>query len=69
MQKSDIECECGAVYTRVEVEAMYEQPKVHQFMCNVCLHTLEAGVTHSLIGYRMVVPTDGPFVESPQTNG
>jgi hypothetical protein len=30
MRKTDVECECGAVYTRVEVSDMYDQPKVHQ---------------------------------------
>lgn len=63
MQKSDIECQCGAVYTRVEVELMHDQPKVHQFVCGVCDHTLEAGLTHSIIGYRMSVQPDGPFID------
>jgi hypothetical protein len=50
MQQSDVQCECGTVYTRVEVHDMYEQPKVHQFLCGVCGRTIEAGLTHSLIG-------------------
>jgi hypothetical protein len=40
----------------VEVAEMYEQPKVHQFVCDVCGHTLEAGLTHSVIGYRIAIP-------------
>jgi hypothetical protein len=65
MQKSDVECQCGAIYNRVEVTEMHEQPRVHQFVCGVCGHTLEAGITRSLIGYRMVVQPEGPFMESP----
>jgi hypothetical protein len=58
MQESAVECKCGAFYTRVEVAEMYDQPKVHQFFCDVCGHTLEAGLTHSVIGYRIAIPPD-----------
>jgi hypothetical protein len=59
MQKSDVECKCGACYTRVEVTELYEQPKVHQFVCDVCGHTLEARLIHSVIGYRFAIqPND-----------
>src|SRR5262249_26937153 len=68
MQKCEVECECGAVYTRVELNEMYQQPKLHQFTCGVCGRTLEAGVTHSLIGYRMVIQPDTPFVEPQRSH-
>ena len=67
MQKSDVECECGA-YTRLEVQAMHDRPKLHQFRCGICGRTLEAGVTHSIIGYRMVIQPEGPFTD-PLRNG
>jgi hypothetical protein len=63
MQKCDVECECGTVYTRLEVEAMLDEPRLHRFSCGVCGRTIEAGVTRSVIGYRVVVQPDGPFIE------
>ena len=65
---TDVECEdCGVVYTRVEVERMHTQPTVRQFQCSVCGHTLEAGLTRSIIGYRITMRPEGPFVDSPLT--
>jgi hypothetical protein len=63
MQKCVVECGCGTVYTRLEVEAMHDEPHLHQFSCGVCGRTIEAGVTRSVIGYRLIVQPDGPFVE------
>jgi hypothetical protein len=49
-------------YTRVEVTALHRQRKLHQFTCSVCGRILEAGVTSSLIGYRMSVQPDVPML-------
>lgn len=65
MRKADVQCKCGAIYTRIEVEKM-QAPEVHQFHCGVCGRTLEAGVTDSMIGYKLTTQPELPLVVSPE---
>ena len=66
MQKTDVECDCGAVYTRIEVARVNRVPQLHQFKCGICGRTLEAGMTLNTIGYRLTIEPDFPFQAAPE---